>query len=337
MDLNIPRIEYDRVPLFHSTKEIYRSSKKVFFRFLKKFRRSPRLSGRGASSRNTVTTLLTGRNIRAIPFTPGKTRPAVLPSILNMLIRLRRIPEGRELRLDPECLLGWQRREQESLTLILLIDVSRSTYSFKILFAHILDALSAYFHRHDDRIGLISLQGLQARILNHPTRNHRVIIRNLANLEIHGETPLADGLLKALDMAGLEQHRKPGSKSIVILLSDCYPEPLTRKTENIFDEPAYQNVLHAAALYRTRKVSLVVINPAFPLHPPRNLLPGQRLSMEIVRVAGGRLLRMPTVDDPYKSVAHIRAANQNIEKIVSLIENVFTGGQQRRDTGLVSG
>jgi Mg-chelatase subunit ChlD len=181
-------------------------------------------------------------------------RLAALYTILNAVSNGHYELNERRLRIESNDLVGWQRLEYESLVLVLLVDVSKSTWPFIKVFKEVLASLTDYFSRHNDRIGLISLQGLQARTYSHPTHNFRVVARGLTRLQFHGETPLADGLTKSLSMARIEKSKNPGSRSLVILLSDCYPEPITCQFENKLDEPAYRNSINAAAPYRKAKV-----------------------------------------------------------------------------------
>ena len=150
--------------------------------------------------------------------------------------------------------------------------------------------MTGYFNRHNDRVGLIALQGEQARIYCHPTHNFRVVSRGLGKLHFHGLTPLADGLFKSLSMARLERAKSPGSKSIVVLLSDCYPEPLTPGYEDKFDDPAYRNCISNARAYKREKVMLLLINPTFSSAEAR--FPGERLSIKIAEAAGGKLIKL---------------------------------------------
>lgn len=222
-------------------------------------------------------------------------------------------------------LMGWHRTEYESLTLILLVDVSKSTWLFIEVFKEILGSLTGYFHKHNDRVGLISLQGLQAKIYNHPTHNFRVVARGLSRLKFHGETPIADGLLKSLNMARLERNKNPGSKSIVILLSDCYPEPLTRGCEHVFEDPAYRNSLNAAGTYRKAGLMLLVINPAFESEVATR--PGELLADKLVKAAGGKLIKLLRPPDR----RHARPSREEMDRILQGIESTLMR-QQGPDT-----
>lgn len=282
--------------------------------FLKTFRRGRVRAARGSRRRSAVTSVTTGRTIRTVRYAPGKNRLAPLQTILRAAANTGYDRTSGRLRITRRDMRGWHRTEFESLTLILLVDVSKSTWPFVEVFKEILQSLTAYFNRHNDRVGLISLQGMQAKIYNHPTHNLRVVARGLGQLKFHGETPLADGLAKSMAMARLEKSKNPGSRSIVILLSDCYPEPLTRGRESLFDDPAYRNAINTAATYRRSKLTLLLINPSF--QTPEATLPGEVLSDRIVQASGGKLIKLIRPPDR----RHLPPSTSEMDRILRGIE-----------------
>lgn len=276
--------------LYSSFDSLYRTTKKSFFNFLRTFRRVKVRSARGSKHREAVASLTTGRSTRVVNFIRNQTRLAIKSTLLHAATNGSYDLNNRRFNISTENMKGWTRREYESLTLILLVDVSKSTWAFIKVFKEIISSLTEYFHKHNDRVGLISLQGLQAKIYSHPTHNFRVVARGLSKLSFHGETPIADGLYTSLNMARMEKTKNPGSRSIVILLSDCFPEPLTLGVRDVFEDPAYRNSITAAAQYRKQKIMLLVINPSFTGEEAE--LPGELLSESIARAAGGRLIKL---------------------------------------------
>lgn len=282
----------DAAALFSGNSGIFGQLRRAFFRLLNRIGRRKTRTVKGSKKRRSVISDRSGRNIKAVRFQPGENTLAPLQTVVNALGNGRYSLENKGFSIVPSDFVGWEKLERQSLALVLVIDVSRSTFPFIRIFAEIIGSLTGYFKLHRDRIGLISLQGLQARILNHPTHNYRVVTKSLLNLKVQGDTPLADGLLKALAMVRLEKFRKPGSASLVILLSDGYPEPLTSHCDDIFDEPAYRETIRAASLFHQQAVSLLMINPSFQNHDPAKYLPGERLSEAVVRAGRGKLIRL---------------------------------------------
>lgn len=234
--------------------------------------------------------MTTGRNIRAIKYHRDKNELAPLNSLLHCILNGGYNVESKQFYITEQDLAGWHRKEFESLTLILVVDVSKSTWPLIKVFKEILSSLTTYFTRHNDRIGLISLQGRQAKIFNHPTHNIRVVARGLGNLRFHGLTPLADGLLKSLQMAKTEQSKNTGSRSVVILLSDCYPEPVAKGCENLFEDPAYKKSITASMLFKKERITFLVINPVFEAEQAK--YPGEILSEKIALAGGGKLIKL---------------------------------------------
>ena len=268
-------------------------------------------------------------------YRPGENTPAPLQTIINAAGNGRYDLRTRRFAIGSGDLAGWATSERQSLTLVLLADVSRSTHPYINVMAGIINSLTGYFRLHKDRIGLISLAGSQARIMNHPTHNYRVVTKSLLALAIHGHTPLADGMQKALAMIRLQKHRTPGSSSLVIALSDCYPEPLTHLFADPFDEPAYREAVRAAQLFRKGKVPLLVINPIFAHTDEKDYFPGERLSVAIERASGGRLIKLyqPREVVMTEGGKGIKPSSQDIFRVISGVEEMLGNrkvGEDRR-------
>jgi len=304
------------------------------FKFLRKYAKARTRAARGSKKRQSIISYRSGRNIKPVPFQPGQNVLASLLTVLGAVGNGHYHLGSRKFRIEPGDFQGWEKLERQSLTLVLLIDVSKSTYPFISIFTEILNSLTGYFRLHQDRIGLISLSGHQAQVMNHPTHNYRVVTRNLMKLKVEGLTPLADGLFKALAMIRLERYRKPGSVNLAILLSDCYPEPLTHKFRDIFEEPAYRDSLRAAALFHKQKVSLLVINPSFRNTDQVKYLPGERLSISMAAESRGRLIKLfryATLDTPFASRTYQPPSRGEINQILSGIEGMLGSRPRERD------
>jgi len=276
--------------LFQNLLQLAESSGNAIIKILEKLRGVAHRSSRGNPRRKIIATRELGRHTHLVPFKSGFSRVAFLPSICNALKQgeLNLIKGVR--RLSRKSMLSWQRASKESFNLILLADSSRSTSQFLGKFADILKKLATYFKTNKDRMGLILIQGKQAIILNNPTGNYRVVARSLMNIDIGGETPLASGLYKALEMAAHEKMRNPGAKNLIVLISDCAPEPLTGECDNVIDEPAYQECLKAAGKIAARNIPMVIINPSFWSEDEH--YPHEKLAKLLEKITRGRLIRL---------------------------------------------
>jgi len=320
--------EYPLEQLFPSFNSLYKTAKLSFYNFLRNIRKAKVGMARGSRRRGAVSTLTTGRNTRTVQYAEGKSKLAPLKTIINSITNGHYNLKTNKFNITNSDMLGWTLQEYESLTLILLVDVSKSTWPFIKTFKEILRSLTGYFSKHNDRVGLISLQGLQAKTYSHPTHNFRVVARGLTRLKFHGETPIADGLYKSLNMARLERSKNPGSKSIVILLSDCYPEPITPGCINIIDDPAYRNSITAAAQYKKAKTLLLIINPAVDSVEAK--LPGEMLAKSMAEASGGRLINLYRSRDE----RYAKPSKKEIEIIVKGVEDtLFQFNRQRNWTG----
>ena len=316
-----------RFSIFDAPLSTLGSYRRLFRNLLRRFRRAP-LGSRRSRRRQAVENPFAGRNIRLVSYEPAENLLAPLPTALEAFRSGRRFSRGRPF-LRRSDLLGWAKAERESLTLILLVDVSRSTIGYLRVFAELLRSLAGHFQRNRDRMGLVSLQGRQASVLHHPTHNYRIVTRHLAKLSFRGETPLADGLQKTLTMARLERFKNPGSQSLVVLLSDCFPEPIPPGWSDLFDSPAYRDARAAAALYRRDKVQLLVLlaAPDRSSSPEsREPTPGERLGEAIAAAAAGRLMRLPQAED-----GHV--PRKQIDRVLGAIESMVREGGVRAGAG----
>lgn len=312
--------EHQGVPLFGVRSFPFRKIRDYFSRLLTRLGRGRTRQARGKSRRRSVISERSGRNIRIVPYKKGENTLALLATMARAVRSGKYDLARHKYRITDADFVGWERLIRESLTLVLVVDLSRSTFPFVNLFAEIINSLTGLFRMHQDRIGLISLQGSQAQIMNHPTHNYRVVTKNLLQLRIHGETPLADGLFKALAMVKLEKYRKPGTRNIVILISDCYPEPISGSFHDLFDEPAYREAIRAAAIYRRSRVALMLINPALQKAVGKKDYPGERLADTLVRESRGRLIRLFRPEPTPSHNAYEPPTKAEINKILSGIE-----------------
>jgi Mg-chelatase subunit ChlD len=310
-------------PLFQSSQDFLKSTRNIFQKFLRRMRRQRRFGVRQSGRRQKIRTLASGRAIRVVHYRAGDTILSPYHTFLRSVQNGNYDLKTRCFTIGESDLSGWVCHNLISLTLILAVDLSRSTFAFKGILSSILKSLREYFHRNNDRIGLIALQGSQARILNHPTRNSRVVVKNLVSMKIQGMTPLADGLMKSIDMARLERQRNPGSRSIIILLSDCFPEPITHKFSDIFDEPAYRAAQQAAAFCRFQRVTLLIVAPAGASRETRPLTPGERLALQMAKASRGRLIKLETSQNIVTNRDALVSSHEQVSQILAAIETAF--------------
>lgn len=234
---------------------------------------------------------------KAIP----KDNIALVPSIISALVTHGKSKGKPKVKINPSDLRVWIRQGRSSVTLLLITDASFSTYHFLPAVSKALSIVYRDAYRNRDRLGLISFQKNSARIMNHPTNNLRVTLGNLARLTPSGFTPLADGLKKAREVFKHEKRRSPNSIPMAVLISDCFPEPLTHKYEDLLEEPAYQETLRISQDFKREKVPIVVINPAHGKTKSGDLYGGSKLGMKIAQISHGKYYGISEKEIPSRS------------------------------------
>jgi Mg-chelatase subunit ChlD len=232
------------------------------------------------------------------PKAPPTENIAILPSIIAALVTRGKGEAKPKIRLETSDLRVWVRQGRSSVTLVLITDASYSTYHFLPAVSKALSIVYRDAYRNRDRVGLIAFQKNSAKIMNHPTNNLRVTLGNLARLSPSGFTPLADGLKKAVEMFKQEKRRSPNFIPFAVLISDCFPEPLTHKYADLLEEPAYQETLRISKDFRRAKIPILVINPAHGKSRSGQLFGGSKLGMKIARVSNGTYCGIPEKEVP---------------------------------------
>ncbi|HVF74346.1 MAG TPA: AAA family ATPase [Acidimicrobiales bacterium] len=112
--------------------------------------------------------------------------------------------------------------------------------------------LDAYQRR--DRVALVSFRGDDAAVALRPTSSVEVARARLAELPTGGRTPLAAGLLAALDLATTATARDSAHRPLVVLVSDGRATAAPDGTDPV--EAAHQ----AALAVRRRNIDAVVLD-----------------------------------------------------------------------------
>jgi Mg-chelatase subunit ChlD len=235
------------------------------------------------------------------PKTIPQENIALLPSIITGLVNRRKSEDKPKIKLKPSDLRIWVRQGRSPVTLILIADASFSTYHFLPAVSKALGIVYRDAYKNRDRLGVIAFQKNSAQILNYPTNNLRMALGNLTRLVPFGFTPLADGLRKALQVFKQEKRRSPNFIPFAILISDCFPEPLTHKYEDLLKEPAYQETLKISQDFRREKIPIVVINPAHGKTRDGVLYGGTKLGMKIAQISFGKYYGIPEKEIPSRT------------------------------------
>lgn len=198
--------------------------------------------------------------------------------------------------------------------IMLVLDTSKSISWVIPHIEKFISHISASVENSRDKLGLITFNDDLAQIYHYPTLNVKQVIGTINKMEAKGNTPLGDGLNLALQVFGREKYRQPGEKNLVILISDCFPEPLEGGHKNLLDEPAYKKVISAAEKLMNEKLGFIIINPA-PNDKGKNNW-GQKLIKKVMEVSNAKLIDLP----PVISYSIIGTQNDNVteEKLTEL-------------------
>ena len=173
--------------------------------------------------------------------------------------------ERHELKINSDNLMRAVYESHVTYNIMIVLDVSNSIKWVIPVLERIIPMMSSRVASIKDRIGLIGFQNDMARVYHYPTHNSRLIIGSINDMKIEGMTPIADGLNLAGQVFTEPRYKAPGFKNMIVLISDCYPEPITGKYENMLDEPSYKAVEQSVKLLDSNKISLMIINPVKPV------------------------------------------------------------------------
>ena len=112
-----------------------------------------------------------------------------------------------------------------------------------------------------DKLGLITFNNDLAQIYHFPTLNVKQVIGTINKLDVKGKTPLGDGLNLATQVFSRSQFKQMGTKNLIILISDCFPEPLEGGHKDLLNEPSYKLVVSASEKIRDNNIGFIIINP----------------------------------------------------------------------------
>ena len=167
------------------------------------------------------------------------------------------------------------RMHKAPLTMIFLIDLSGSMLLNLEAVKEALLKLHSDAYRSRDRVGIVALKGLSVDVVQHPITNLRVVANKLVNLRISGYTPLAAGMLKALEVLKEAKRRDPSTVPVMVIITDGSANvPLKRSLETgevrqieetrvivrEYEELSVNDVMSVSRLIKKEGVHAIIIN-----------------------------------------------------------------------------
>lgn len=200
---------------------------------------------------------------RIIRFSKKKSENiAIVPTILNAIKQGNYFLKEKKFNIQTKNFLYPEYEKKLTYNIMLVLDTSKS---ISWLIPHIekfIFHITSHIFNSRDKIGLITFSNDLAKIYHYPTLNVRQIIGTINKIKAKGKTPLGNGLNLALQVLSKDQYQIHGAKNFIILISDCFPEPLEGGHKNLLDEPAYKFVLSVSKKIRNKKLGFIIINPA---------------------------------------------------------------------------
>lgn len=182
----------------------------------------------------TVTTLHRGR-ASGWRFPKGKPRDVHLPATIRTAARRQKYREkslGTALKICLEDVREKSRLYRAPMTIVFVIDLSGSM-AFSVTAAkEAILKLHSDAYRGRDKVGIVALKGTGAVVVQHPIANLRVVANKLSGLRISGFTPLAAGMLKAIEVLKEAKRRDLSTIPVMAVITDGGANvPLQRSLE----------------------------------------------------------------------------------------------------------
>jgi len=262
------------LPFLTKIKESLLAPFKLFFKIKKPLKVASTSAGKRAE---TITTLHRGRP-RGWKFPHGRPRDIHLPATIRAAARRqknREKPLGTALKICVEDVREKLRLYKAPMNIVFVIDLSGSMI-FNI--GEVKEAmlkLHGDAYRYRDKVGIVALKETGAVVVQHPITNLRVVANKLLRLRISGHTPLAAGMLKALDVLKEAKRRDRSAIPVMVIITDGSANvPLKRSLETgeirefdmvrialrEFEDMAVRDAMSVSRMVRKQGIHTVVVN-----------------------------------------------------------------------------
>jgi Mg-chelatase subunit ChlD len=218
--------------------------------------------------------------------------------------------------IGPGLWRRWEKAVRPAVTAMLVVDASMSSQAYLQGLGDILNEVFAQFFDPLSRVGLVAITNGGAELVFPPTRNRRRVFGRVKDLVPGGHSPLAEAL--SVSRRELLKARKiEGAKNcFVLLVSDCYPEPIPHGTADIYDSEPYRRARLEAGFLGHSRLPVAILDPMNVSSGIVESLPGRRLARFIARATLGVLIPVPSEKIKHKgfSVVQLLGAEQDRNK-----------------------
>lgn len=186
---------------------------------------------------------------------------AILPTFFNAIQKGDYSLKNRKFDIQKKNFLYPKYEENITYNIMLVLDTSKSISWVIPHIEKFISNITFNVSNARDKLGLITFNDDKAQIFHYPTLNVKQVIGTINKIEAKGQTPLGEGLILAASVFSKEQYKIPGMKNLIILISDCFPEPVVGGYNDLLDEPSYRLVISAAEKIKCQKNGFIIINP----------------------------------------------------------------------------
>ncbi len=257
-----------------------RESKLSPFRFLFKVKKtSKKIASNVGKRAETITAIHRGRTL-GWRFPEGKPCDIHFPATIRAASRMqgfRKRSSDTVLAIYPEDVREKLRIYRAPMTIMFVLDLSES------MLHNVDDVKEAMLKLHNDayrcrdKVGMVAFKEMGAVVVQHPTANLRLVANKLSKLRMSGFTPLAGGMLKALEVLKEAKRRDLSTIPVMAVITDGDANvPLRRdlQTGEIrefnaldvaffkYEDEAIRDVLSVSEMIKKESVYTVVINTA---------------------------------------------------------------------------
>ncbi len=224
-----------------------------------------------------VTTLHRGKPY-GWKFPHGKPMDIHLPATIRAAARKQKNREKTfetSLKINLEDVREKLRLHKAPLTMVFLVDLSGSMLLNLDAVKEALLNLHKDAYRYRDQVGIVALKDTGAIVVQHPITNLRVVANKLLNLRVSGFTPLAAGMIKALEVLKEAKRRNPSTVSALVIITDGSANvPLQRSLETgevrqieevriivrEYEDIAVKDVMTVSRIIKREGIHTIVIN-----------------------------------------------------------------------------
>ena len=181
---------------------------------------------------------------------------------------------------------------KQDFNIMMVLDTSNSVSWITHIIDKVIALVTNSAKNSNDKLGLITFNNDTANLIHHPTKNINQIIGSVNNSNPKGFTPLSEGLRKAVNVLSQNRYNLPGMANAIILISDCYPEPLTYKHKDLMEEPVCKEFIFECEKIAEKKIKFLLINPILNDSKVKKDRIGYRLANLGVEKANGNLINL---------------------------------------------